>query len=361
VTGKKDILRLAVVGLAIAVVGTACSKASGDAGGFQGVALTGAGSTFAQPFYSLWAQDFAKVESGAKVNYQAVGSGAGIQQFTSKTVDFGATDVPLKADEASAITGSYIEFPTALGAVVVAYKVQGLQTGLQLDGPTVADIFLGKVTKWNDPEIAGQNSGVSLPDESITVVHRADASGTSAIFTGWLSKESPTWSSQVGASKTPSWPTGSGGNGNAGVAGLIGQTEGSIGYLEYQYAVTSNFGVAAIKGPSGQYLSPSQAGMTAAASSLQFPITSDTNILDSTAAGAYPIASTTYVLIYVDQTNKDNAQTLVDFWHWALTEGQAELTALHYAPLPAGVAQEALAQIAKITFNGSPMTASAGA
>jgi phosphate transport system substrate-binding protein len=294
------------------------------------------------------------------INYQAIGSGAGIQNITNKTVDFGATDVPLQPDEASAIQGSYIEFPTALGAVVIAYNVNGLDTGLKLDGATAADIFLGKVTTWNDPAIAQQNPGVSLPSEPIHVVHRADESGTTAIFTSWLSKESPTWDSQVGAGKGVQWPVGTGGNQNAGVAGAMGQTDGSIGYLEYQFAVTAGFGIAQIKGPSGAYVTPTVDGVTAAAGDLKFPISADTNILDSSASGAYPISSTTYILIYTDQANKDKAQTLVDFWHWSLTTGQGQLTTLNYAPLPSPVRQAALQELAKITYNGQPVSPSSG-
>lgn len=347
----------------VAMVAAACSSSPGSGGGgsSNGVPLTGAGSTFAQPFYALWAQDFNAVESGAKVNYQAIGSGGGIQQFTSKTVDFGATDVPLQPDEAAAIKSPYIQFPTALGAVVVAYNVPGLPTGLKLDGSTVADIFLGKIKNWNDAAIASQNPGVKLPSMAIQVVHRADESGTTAIFTGWLSLESPTWKSQVGASKAVQWPTGTGGNGNAGVAAAMSQTKGSIGYLEYQYAVTTKIGVAQVKAPDGTYMSPSIAGITKAAQGLSFPISATTNILDSKVPGAYPISSTTYILIYKAQTNQATAQTLVDFWYWSLTKGQAVLGQLNYAPLPTAIQQDALQQLGEITYNGKTVTPSAKA
>jgi phosphate transport system substrate-binding protein len=322
--------------------------------------VTGAGSTFDAPFFNLAFPAYQQAHPSVAVNYASVGSSAGITRFTARQVDFGATDVPLQPDEASAIPAPYIEFPTALGAVVIAYNVNGLQTGLKLDGPTAADIFLGKVTRWNDPEIAQQNPGVTLPNEPIQVVHRADESGTTAIFTGWLSALSPEWQSRVGAGKGVQWPVGTGGNGNAGVAGAMAQTEGAIGYLEYQYAVTSNFGVANIKAPGGDYVQPSVAGVTAAAGGLTFPISADTNILNSSTTGAYPISSTTYILIYKDQTNRDKAQTLVDFWTWALTTGQAELRSLNYAPLPSNVQRDALAQLAQITYQGKPVHASSG-
>jgi len=356
------------VALAVSVVGlTGCSGASssGSAGStsatpaFNGVSLTGAGATFPGPVYSLWTQDFVKVESGAKINYQAVGSGGGITQFTAKTVDFGATDVPLKSAEASAITAPYIEFPTVLGAVVVAYNVPGITSPLKLDGTTVASIFLGKIKKWNDPAIAAQNSGVTLPDMPIQVVHRADSSGTTGIFTGWLAKESPEWKTKVGAGKAVQWPTGQGGNANAGVAQAMTQTQGAIGYLELQFAATTNLGVASIKAPDGTYVVPNADSIAKAGQDLSFPITETTNILDSKTAGAYPVSSTTYILIYTNQTNQDKAQTLVDFWTWALTKGQSSVGKLNYVPLPSAIAQDSLSELGKITANGTAIKASA--
>ena len=333
---------------------------SSNASAFKGTGLVGAGATFPGPVYSLWTQEFVKIESDAKINYQAIGSGGGVQQFTAKTVDFGATDVPLKASEASAITDPYIEFPTVLGAVVVAYNVPGVTTPLKLDGPTVANIFLGKIKTWNDPAIAAQNSGVTLPNTPIQVVHRADASGTSGIFTKWLSLESPEWSTKVGAGKSVQWPVGQGGNGNAGVAQAMSQTQGSIGYLEYQYAASTNLGVASIKAPDGTYVAPSGDAVAKAGGDLKFPITEDTNILDSKTAGAYPISSTTYILAYTKQTDQNKAQTLVDFWTWALTKGQGDLAKVNYVPLPTGIAQDSLKELGKIEVSGKAVAPSAG-
>jgi phosphate transport system substrate-binding protein len=356
----------AAVLVAIAIVAAACgSKGSGDGGtsggGGGGVPITGAGSTFAAPMYQAWAASFKTVEPGAKVNYQAIGSGGGVQQFTAKTVQFGATDVPLQDADIQAITDkNYIEFPTVLGAVVVAYNVQGIDTALKLDGPTVANIFLGKITTWNDPAIAAQNAGVQLPNTPITLDYRADESGTTAVFTGWLSDVSPDWKSQVGSGKAVQWPTGKGGNGNDGVAALVSQTNGSVGYLSYDFAVSAQLGIADIKAPDGTYVAPSVASITAAGGGLSFPITPDTNILNSSTSGAYPIASTTYVLIYTDQTDQAKAQTLVDFWTWSLTTGQAAAKTVNYAPLPSAVAQGSLAEVKKIVVNGTPITASAG-
>lgn len=349
---------LALAGCGASSSSNSSSTKSGSA--FSGTALVGAGATFPGPVYSQWAQSFNKIESGAQVNYQAIGSGGGVQQFTAKTVDFGATDVSLLASETAKISDSYIQFPTCLGAVVVSYNLPGLTAPLKLDGKTVADIFLGKIKKWNDPAIATLNPGVTLPSTAVQVVHRADGSGTTSIFTKWLKGQSPEWATKVGAGKSVQWPVGQGGNGNAGVAASMKQTAGSIGYLELQYAASTGLGVASVKAPDGQFVAPSVDSVAKAASGLAFPITETTNILDSKVAGAYPISSTTYILIYTKQTDTAKAQTLVDFWTWALTKGQTELGKLNYASLPDSVAKASLAEVAKITVNGTPVTASAG-
>ncbi len=360
----KRLVRLGAVALAVSVLSAACSKSGSGSGGgsFQGVALTGAGATFPQPIYKQWLIDFQKVEPSAKVNYQAIGSGGGVTQFTQQTVDFGASDAPLKSAEQAALPGgasSALEIPTVLGGVVIAYNVQGLQTGLKLDGTTAADIFLGKVKTWNDPEIQALNSDATLPPTAIQIVHRSDESGTTKVFTSWLSKESPTWSSQVGADKSVQWPVGVGGDGNDGVAAGISQTDGAVGYLSYDFAVTSNLGVAQIKRDSdGQFVAPSVDSISVAGGILQFPISETTNILNSSATGAYPISTTTYLLVYKDQKNKEKGQTLVDFLYWALTKGQDEVKTLHYSPLPSTIQQQALPLLSQITSGGQPLTPS---
>jgi phosphate transport system substrate-binding protein len=353
-----------VLAVALAVLGAACSSNSnntgsnGGSGGssFQGVALTGAGATFPDPIYETWFKNFLGVESGAKINYQAIGSGGGVTQFTQKTVDFGASDAPLKDEEAAALPGGAtgaLEIPTVLGGVVIAYHVQGVDTGLKLDGKTAADIFLGKVKTWDDPEIAALNADLHLPSTPIQIVHRSDESGTTKVFTSWLSKESSEWESKVGADKAVQWPVGTGGDGNDGVAAGISQTEGALGYLSYDFAVSSGLGIADIKRDSdGQYITPSVDSISAAGGILKFPISGDTNILNSAAPGAYPIASTTYLLVYKDQANKDKGQTLVDFLYWALTKGQAQVTNLNYSPLPSAIDQQALALLSQIQNGG---------
>jgi phosphate transport system substrate-binding protein len=359
-------LKVSAALAALSIVAAACGSSGGSgsnpgSGSFKGAALTGAGSTFAQPMYSEWASGFTKVEADAKVNYQAIGSGGGVEQFTAKTVDFGATDVPLQSEEISAVKGDWVEFPTALGGVAIVYNVQGVQAGLKLDGPTVGDIFAQKVKAWNDPEIAGQNPGVTLPNTPITPVVRAEDSGTTAVFSGWLGKESSEWAGKASKSSTI-FPSGvQKANGNSGVAAGVKQSNGTVGYVSYDFAVTAGLSTAQIKAPDGTYVAPSLQSITAAGGGLHFPITPDTNILDSSARGAYPIASTTYVLIYTDQTNEAKAQTLVDFWHWALTKGQSETNTVNYAPLPSSVAQGSLAQLAKITDAGTPVKPSANA
>jgi phosphate transport system substrate-binding protein len=346
--------------LAVALVASACSKSSstndnGGGSGSSGVSLTGAGATFPDPIYEQWFQDFRAVEPDAKINYQAIGSGGGVEQFTAQTVDFGASDAPLQTDEISALPADAVEIPTVLGGVAVAYNIQGVSKPLQLDGDTVAKIFLGDITTWNDPAIAAQNKGVSLPSTPISVVHRSDESGTTFVFTSWLASQSSDWSTKVGADKAVQWPVGTGGDGNDGVAAAMTQTDGAIGYLSYDFAVSSHLGVAAIKRADGSYVAPSVDSISKAGAILKFPISPDTNILNSPANGAYPIASTTYLLIYKDQTDKTKGQALVDFVYWALTKGQDEVTKLNYSPLPTSIDQQALKQLDEITSGGSPL------
>ena len=344
----------------LAVVAAACGSSSSTtagSGSFSGVALTGAGATFPDPIYEKWFKDFRSVESGAKINYQAIGSGGGITQYTAGTVDFGASDAPLKDEEVAAIKAKsrdVIEIPTVLGGVVIAYHVGGVDTGLKLDGATAANIFLGQINSWNDPAIAALNSGVTLPSTPIQIVHRSDESGTTKVFTSWLAAESDTWKSQVGADKAVQWPVGVGGDGNDGVAAGISQTDGALGYLSFDFAVSSGLGVAQIKRDSdGQYVTPSVDSISAAGGILKFPITADTNILNSTATGAYPISTTTYLLINPSWTDKGKSQTMVDFVYWALTKGQDEVKTLNYSPLPSEIQQQAIGLLSGIKYNGT--------
>jgi phosphate transport system substrate-binding protein len=361
-TKIRQLAAAGALALTIALVAVACSSNSSSdgasGGGFEGVALTGAGATFPDPIYEQWFQDFQPVEAGAKINYQAIGSGGGIEQFTAQTVDFGASDAPLQADEIKALPTDYIELPTVLGGVVIAYNVSGLDAGLKLDGDTAAKIFLGDITTWNDQAIAALNPGVSLPSTPISVVHRSDESGTTFVFTSWLSAQSKDWDTKVGADKAVQWPTGTGGDGNDGVAAATGQTDGSIGYLSYDFAVSANLGVADIKSDDGSFITPSIDSISKAGGGLTFPIQPTTNILNSSAKGAYPIATSTYLLLYKDGTDANKAQTIFDFVTWALTKGQATVQQLNYSPLPSDIASQALSALSAMTVKGQQLTAS---
>jgi phosphate transport system substrate-binding protein len=360
--GRPTLTRLIAGFALIALVGVACSSNSGggSSGGFKGVSLTGAGATFPNPIYSSWFKSFHdSVESGAAVNYQSIGSGGGITQITAKTVDFGASDAPLKADESSAAPG-LLQIPTVMGADVLAYNVSGVDKGLKLTPDAVAGIFLGKITKWNDPAIAGKNPGITLPSSKITVVHRTDESGTTFIFTSYLTKVSNEWSTKVGKGKAVSWPVGLGGDGNDGVAAKIKQTEGSIGYVELAYALSNNITYASVAGPSGDFIEPSVESVSAAGGGLAFPISPDTNILASSATGAYPISSATYLLVYKDQTDNDKAQTLVDLIYWCVHKGDDLAKGLNYAPLPDSIKTQVDTLLGQITVNGAAVTVSSG-
>ncbi|MFL5766462.1 MAG: phosphate ABC transporter substrate-binding protein PstS, partial [Actinomycetota bacterium] len=334
---RRKTLTTLSVGLVAVFLLAACSSndssstSGGSTGGssFDGVPLTGAGATFPDPIYEQWFKDFHSVESGAQINYQAIGSGGGVEQLTKQTVDFGASDAPLQKDQIAALPADVVEVPTVLGGVVFGYNVPGLDTGLKLDGTTAADIFLGNITNWNDPAIANLNPDMTLPNMPIQVVHRSDESGTTFVFTSWVAAESNDWEKQVGADTAVQWPTGSGADGNDGVAAGISQTKGAIGYVSYDFAVASHLGIADVKRDDGTYVTPSVQSITAAGGILKFPIAPDTNILNSSADGAYPISTTTYLLIYSDQQDKDKGQTIVDFVNWALTDGQPTATKLN--------------------------------
>jgi len=348
----------------IALVGSACSSKvnnGGSSSAFKGVALSGAGATFPAPAYDALFKTFqSQAESSAAVNYQAVGSGAGITQITSKTVDFGASDAPLKDSEAAGAPG-LLEIPTVLGAVVLAYNAPGVPTGLKLTPEAISGIFLGKVKFWDDAAIKSDNSGVTLPHKEIVSVHRKDSSGTTFVFTSYLSKISTDWANnpKLGAAKSVTWPSGLQGDGNAGVAQKIGSVKYSIGYIELAYALSNTITYASVKAPSGDFVAPSIDSVTAAGAGLTFPIGPKTNVLQSTAAGAYPISTTTYLLVYKDQTDKDKAQTLVDLIYWIEHKGADSAKSQNYAPLPASALTPIDALIAQITVNGTPITPSA--
>ena len=337
---------------------TGNNAASGATGGNASGTVNGAGSTLAQPIYQQWGSDLKS--KGITVNYQGVGSGAGVASFAAGTADFAASDPALTPDDLKTIKKSPpIQIPTVFGAITVAYNVSGVDKGLKLDGKTVADIFLGKVKKWNDPEIAGQNSGVKLPDSNITVVHRSDESGTTKGFTGFLSAYSPEWKSKVGSDKTVKWPTGTGAKGNDGVAAAVKQTDGSMGYVEEAYALQNNFTTADVKNKSGKYIEPNLDTTSAAGEGIKVPADLGFTAIDSPNPDAYPIVSQTFIDGHQDVCkggmSQGNAQALKAFLDYGLGQGQEVAKKLFYAPLPAPLLSKAKAQVGKLTCNGSPL------
>jgi len=323
------------------------------------VTLQGAGATFPAPLYGTWFEAFSAKYPNIQIDYQANGSGAGIKAITQQTVDFGASDAPMKDEEIAAVPSGakILHVPTALGAVVIIYNLPGVDT-LQLDAANVAGIYLGTITKWNDPAIAANNPGVTLPATDILVVHRSDGSGTTNAFTTYLDTVSPDWHSQVGKGKEVKWPTGVGAQGNDGVASGVKQTEGAVGYVELNYATTAKLTSAKLKNADGNFVPGSTAGVTAAAEAAVDSFPADFRqapIINGAGADTYPIASYTYILIYQDQKDLAKAQALVAFLQWALTEGQTTEQSLGYAPLPAPVQQKALDELHTVTVGGTPV------
>lgn len=300
----------------------------------QATDVTGAGSSFVYPVISRWAAAYAE-KTGNHVNYQSVGSGAGIAQIKAGTVDFGASDKPLDAAELD--HAGLMQFPDVIGGIVPIFNVPGVGAGkLVLDGPTLARIFLGQITHWNDPAIAALNSGLKLPDARITVVHRADGSGTTYNFTDYLSKASADWKTRVGAGTAVKWPTGIGGKGNEGVAAYVKQLKGAIGYVEYAYAVKNAIGYALMKNAAGQVVKPDGASFQAAAATADWAHAPHFDLLMTNAPGAeaWPITATSWVIMYKQPRNAENSRVTLDFFEWAYTHGQQQAAALDYVPLP---------------------------
>jgi phosphate transport system substrate-binding protein len=323
------------------------------------VTLQGAGATFPAPLYQVWFETYTGKYPNIQFNYQANGSGAGIKAITEQTVDFGASDAAMKDEEIAALPAGtkILHVPTALGAVVVIYNLPGVDK-LQLDSQNVADIFLGNIKKWNDPKVAANNAGVTLPDQAIAVVHRSDGSGTTNAFTTYLDTVSPDWHTQVGKGKEVKWPVGQGAQGNDGVAGAVKQGPGAVGYVELQYATQAKIASALIKNADGQFVPGSTDGVTAAAEAIADKFPDDARqapIINGAGPTTYPIASYTYLLIYQDQKDKDKGQALVAFTDWALTDGQAMEKDLGFAPLPKPVQDKAIASLHAITTGGAPI------
>ena len=309
--------------------------------------INGAGATLPYPIYSKWFAEYNKLHPDVRINYQSIGSGGGIRQVTNQTVFFGATDSPMTDDQLRHAPGRIVQVPTVIGAVVPIYNVSGAGAELKFSGPMLADIFLGKITSWDDPAIATLNAGAALPHAAITVVHRSDGSGTTFIWTDYLAKVSVEFKNRIGVNSSVNWPEGVGAKGNEGVAGLVKQTPASIGYVELAYALPNRIAYGAVRNGAGEYVKATVDSVTAAT---QVPMPPDlrVSITNAPGKGAYPIASFTWLLLYENPQDKQDARVMVDFLRWALTDGQKYCPGLGYAPLPSEIAKLAVAALGRI-------------
>src|SRR5258705_10055019 len=313
------------------------------------VQINGAGATFPYPIYSKWFSEYNKLHPDVEINYQSIGSGGGIRQVLAQTVDFGASDGPMTDEQLSQAKVKILHIPTVLGAVVPAYNVPGVSGELKFAPDVLANIFLGKITSWNDPAIGKANPGVTLPNQPIIVIHRSDGSGTTYIFTDYLSKVSKEWETTVGKGTSVKWPGGMGGKGNEGVAGQIRMLAGSIGYVELIYAVQNNIAYGSVKNAAGNFVKASLEGVTEAAASVKsMPTDFRVSITNAPGKTAYPISSFTWLLIPVQAKNPKNGQILADFLNWMVNDGQKMTTQLAYAPLPEGVAEKVKVTIKQV-------------
>jgi phosphate transport system substrate-binding protein len=328
------------VNSSVRMLAVATALAGTFAGNLGAQDLNGAGATFPYPIYSKWFADYAAI-TGVKINYQSIGSGGGIRQLTEGTVDFGASDAPMSDAEMAKLKAPVMHFPTVLGAVVIIYNVPGITKAIRLTGPLVADIFAGKITKWNDVRLASLNPGLTLPSRDILVVHRSDGSGTTYIFSDYLASVSPAWAQAPGKGKELAWPVGLGGKGNEGVAGQVKQTPGAIGYVELAYAKQNSLPFADLQNADGEFVTPTIESVTAAAAAVASTLPANTDyrisIVNAAGKGAYPISSFTFLLVYQKQPDAAKGKKLVDFLRWYLRSGEKSAAALDYAPLPASM------------------------
>jgi phosphate transport system substrate-binding protein len=352
----------------------------GGAGEGQAITLNGAGATFPFPLIDTWRVEYQSVNPSVSINYQSIGSGGGVRQFTERTVDFGASDAPLTEEEMQALASTPVHIPETIGSVVAAYNLPGIDKGLKLTGPVLADIFAGKITRWDDQRIRELNPDLSLPAAAdIVVVHRSDGSGTTFIWTSYLSQVSPEWNQTIGAGKSVQWTTGLGAQGNEGVSNTVLSTPNSIGYVELTYALTTDMDYASLMNREGNFVEPTLESTQAAAqaaiimnSTSTNGTTSDTeglpggdqswthvSLLDAPGANSYPIASFSYLLLYKELSTNinsmENAQALAQFINWAVTDGQQFASPLHYVPLPDSVVQHNQQTLRSLTFNGQPV------
>ena len=336
------------------IVGVTAALSLGFAATAQAQDVTGAGASFPAPLYSKWAADY-KAATGSQVNYQSVGSGAGLQQIKAKTVDFGASDMPLKDEELKA--AGLVQFPTVIGGVIPVINVKGINPGqLKLSGPLLADIYLGKITKWNDPAIAAMNAGVALPDATIAPVRRADGSGTSFIFTNYLSKVSPEWKEKIGEGKAVNWPVGTGGKGNEGVAQFVARLPNSIGYVEYAYVKQNKMTFVKLKNAAGNAVAPDEASFKAAAAAADWKKSFYQILTNQPAPNAWPITAATYIMMHAKQDKPETATAVLGFFNWIYASGDQTAAALDYVPMPADVKTVILQSWANIqNADGKPV------
>ena len=353
---------------------------AGESGG-QAITLNGAGATFPFPLIDTWRVEYQSVNPSVSINYQSIGSGGGVRQFTERTVDFGASDAPLTEEEMQALASTPVHIPVTIGSVVAAYNIPGIDKGLKLTGPVLADIFAGKITRWDDQRIREINPDLSLPAADIVVVHRSDGSGTTFIWTSYLSQVSPEWNQTIGAGKSVQWSAGLGASGNEGVSNTILSTPNSIGYVELTYALTTDMDYASLMNNAGNFVEPTLDSTQAAAQAAIIMNSTSTSanttsgiavslpsgdqswthvsLLDAPGADSYPIASFSYLLLYKElSTNIDGmekAQALAQFINWAITDGQQFASPLHYVPLPDSVVQHNQQTLRSLTFNGQPV------
>jgi len=355
-----------LIGISAAILLSTSTILSGAVYAQKSITINGAGATFPFPLIDTWRVDYQKVHPEVNINYQSIGSGGGIKQFTEKTVDFGATDAPLSQNESQHAPGA-VHIPETIGSVVAAYNLPGIpDKGLKLSGEVLADIFLGKITKWNDPKIQDMNKDKTLPGDDIVVVHRSDGSGTTFVWTDYLSSISPAWKEQLGKGKSVEWPVGIGAPGNEGVANAIKGTPNTIGYIELSYALTTNTPFAFIQNKDGNFVEASLNSTMAAVQSYvaSLPkgdaVWTNVSLVNAAGADSYPIASFSYILLYKELSTDPNldqakAKALVDFISWAITDGQKTAEGLDYVPLPDGVVKLNQDTLKSLTFKGQPI------
>ena len=319
--------------------------------------INGAGATFPYPLYSKWFYEYSNANPGVRFNYQSIGSGGGIKQITAGTVDFGATDAPMSDEEMKALPGPILHIPTAIGAVVVVYNLEGVEGGLKLTPDVLANIYLGKITRWNDPKIAELNKTVTLPNADIVVSHRSDGSGTTDIFTNYLATVNADWRAKVGRGKSVNWPAGLGGKGNEGVAGVVKQTPGAVGYVELAYAKQNKMKVASLRNKEGNFVAPTLEATSAAAAGVAKSMPDDfrVSLVDAPGKDSYPIAGLTWLLVYKDQKDAAKGKALVQFLKWAMKDGQKMEAALDYAALPIAVAERVDKALRQISSGGKSL------